>query len=36
MEHFNKTQIKTNEALDESVSQLNSEFESMVTHQKMM
>jgi len=36
MERFIQTQTKTNEALGESVSQLNSKFESLSTHQKMM
>jgi len=36
MEHFIATQSKTNEALGESVSQLNFKFEAMITHQKMM
>jgi len=36
MERFIHTQTKTNEALGESMSQLNSKFERMSTHQKMM
>jgi len=36
MERFIQTQAKTNEALSESVSQLNSKFESLSTHPKMM
>jgi len=36
MEWFIQTQTKTNKALSESVSQLNTNFESMSTHQKMM
>ena len=36
MERFIQTQTKTNETLGESVSQLNSKFESLSTHQKMM
>jgi len=36
MEHFIASHTKTNEALGESVSQLNSKFEAMTTHQKMM
>jgi len=33
---FIKTQTKTNEVIDESVSQLNTKFESLSTNQKMM
>jgi len=36
MERFIQMQTKTNEAIDESMSQLNFKFESMSTHQKMM
>jgi len=36
MEHFIATQTKTNEALGELISQLNSKFKTMTTHQKMM
>jgi len=36
MERFIASQTKTNEALGESVCQLNSKFEAMTTHQKMM
>jgi len=36
MECFIATQTKTNKALGESVSQLNSKFENMTSHQKMM
>ena len=36
MERFIVTQTKTNEVLSESVNQLNSKFDSMATHQKMM
>ena len=36
MERFIASQTKTNEALDKSVSQLNSKFEAMTTHQKIM
>ena len=36
MERFIQTKTKTNEALGESVSQLNSKFEGLSTHQKMM
>jgi len=33
---FIASQTKINEALGESVSQLNSKFKAMITHQKMM
>jgi len=36
MEWFIQTETKTNGALGESMSQLNTTFESMSTHQKMM
>ena len=36
MERFITTQTKTNEVLSESINQLNSKFDSMATHQKMM
>lgn len=36
MERFIATRIRANEALGESVSQLNSKFEVMTTHQKMI
>ena len=36
MEHFIVTQTKTNEALGESIDQLNSELNAMVSHQKVM
>jgi len=36
MERFIQTQTKTNEAVNESASQLNANFESLPTHQKMM
>jgi len=36
MKCFITTQTKTNKALGELVSQLNSKFETMITHQKMM
>jgi len=36
MKRFIQTQSRTNEALGESVSQLNAKFESFSTHQKMM
>jgi len=36
MKHLIQTQIKINEAFGEFVSKLNSNFDSMSTHQKML
>jgi len=36
MEHFTPTQAKTNEVLREQINQLNSKFDAMASHQKVM
>jgi len=36
MERFIITQCKTNEAINESINQLNSKFDTMASHQKTM
>jgi len=36
MEHFIAAQTKTNEVLSEQIDQLNSKFDAMTSHQKVM